>query len=269
MDGFLALLSTYGYAVLVLVLFLGASGVPLPVAVSLIAAGAASARHILQPGLAFTFALSALLLGDTALYLLGRSTGWWLLGILCRLATNPEACILHSAQAFYRRGRITLVLAKFLPGVGVLAPPLAGSMKMGLRQFLSLDLLAVSLYITAYGGVGYLSADLLAAAMRRLHALELGLKGLLILGVIAYLLYRARLFWKQSRLSVPRVEVQELARIIEAAKPRQVPIRDVRSHGYYDPGAVRIKGSRRVEPNNLLASLQDLPRGQVIYLYCT
>jgi hypothetical protein len=142
-------------------------------------------------------------------------------------------------------------------------------MKMGLRQFLSLDFLAASLYITAYGGVGYLSADLLAAAMRRVHALALGLKGLIILGVVAYLLYRARLFWTQSSLHVPRIEVQELACLIEAAKPRPVTILDVRSHGYYDPGAVRIKGSRRVEPNNLLAYLQDLPRDQVIYLYCT
>ncbi len=29
-------------------------------------------------------ALSAMLLGDTLMYLLGKYTGWWLLGILCR-----------------------------------------------------------------------------------------------------------------------------------------------------------------------------------------
>jgi hypothetical protein len=100
--------------------------------------------------------------------------------------------------------------------------------------------------------------------------LGLGLKGLLILAIIAYLIYRARLFWKQYRLPAPpRVHVQELARLIEAAKPREITILDVRSHGYYDPGAVRIKGSRRIEPNNLMAEVQGLPRNQAIYLYCT
>jgi rhodanese-related sulfurtransferase len=44
---------------------------------------------------------------------------------------------------------------------------------------------------------------------------------------------------------------------------------DVRSHGYYDPEAARIKGSIRIEPNNLEAELQKLPKGRDIYLYCT
>jgi membrane protein DedA with SNARE-associated domain len=240
------------------------------VAIFLIAAGAASARHVLQPSLAFAVAVPALLLGDTFLYLLGRVTGWWLLGILCRLATDPEACILRSAQSFYRRGRMTLLLAKFMPGVGVLASPLAGSMKMGLGQFLRLDLAAVCVYVLAYGGLGYLSTDLLAIVAKGIYRLGLGLKGLFVLGIIAYLIYRARLVWQQHRIPAPpRIGVQELARIVQAAGPGEVQILDVRSHGYYDPGAVRIRGSRRIEPNNLLATLEDLPREQAIYLYCT
>jgi len=44
---------------------------------------------------------------------------------------------------------------------------------------------------------------------------------------------------------------------------------DVRRHGYYDSGAERIKGTIRLEPNNLLEELKDLPKDKDIYLYCT
>jgi len=44
---------------------------------------------------------------------------------------------------------------------------------------------------------------------------------------------------------------------------------DVRSHGYYDAGTERIKGSVRIEPNNLTEELQRLPKDRDIYLYCT
>ncbi len=44
---------------------------------------------------------------------------------------------------------------------------------------------------------------------------------------------------------------------------------DVRSHGYFDPGAVRIPGSRRVDPNALRTHLKDFASDRQIYLYCT
>jgi rhodanese-related sulfurtransferase len=44
---------------------------------------------------------------------------------------------------------------------------------------------------------------------------------------------------------------------------------DVRSHGYFDSGAVRIPGSRRVDPNALRASLSEFAKDRQIYLYCT
>ena len=48
-----------------------------------------------------------------------------------------------------------------------------------------------------------------------------------------------------------------------------VTIVDVRSHGYYDAGVQRIKGSVRIEPNNLEEELKHLSKDKEIYLYCT
>src|SRR5690349_25170563 len=115
MSEVVSLLKHHGNAALALIVFCEAIGLPVPAAVALIAAGAAAAMHVLRPDAVVGTAVLAMLLGDTLLYLFGRFTGWWLLGILCRLAANPESCVLRSAESFYKRGRTTLLFAKFIP----------------------------------------------------------------------------------------------------------------------------------------------------------
>ena len=130
------LLAQHGYSLLIATVFLEAVGIPVPAALALMVAGGAAARGVLQVPNALGAALLAMLAGDTLMFLLGRYTGWWLLGILCRISLNPESCILRSADTFYRRGRTLLVIAKFIPGINTMAPPLAGSMNMRLAPFL-------------------------------------------------------------------------------------------------------------------------------------
>jgi len=270
MSDIVSLLSRHGYSVLALIVFCEAMGLPVPAALALIAAGAASALHDLRPGLVVITALSAMFVGDTLLFILGRSTGWALLGFLCRVALNPESCILRSAESFYRRGRATLMFAKFIPGVNSLAPPLAGSMRMSYGQFVRLDLIGACLYTLAYGGIGYLSSDVILALARGAHAVGRVVEWLLLIALIVYLAYRAYVYWSHREYRiVPRVQVAELAAKLASDEVSRLIVADVRSHGYYDPGASRIKGSIRLEPNNLLATVKDWPRDKEIYLYCT
>src|SRR6202163_2226001 len=156
MDFLLAELAEHGYAVLFAAVFLETIGFPVPAAIALLIAGGGSARRSLYGLGAVGGALATMLIGDTLMFLLGRYTGWWLLGLLCRLSLNPESCIMRSADAFYKRGRILLVFAKFVPGLNAMAPPLAGSMNMRPRDFLLLDFAAVLLYSSVYGGTGLL-----------------------------------------------------------------------------------------------------------------
>jgi len=263
-------LEQHGYAVLALIVFLEAVGVPVPAALVLIAAGAASAWKHLHPGMVLLSALSAMLLGDTILFVLGRQTGWTLLGFLCRVALNPESCILRSAESFYRRGRTTLLFAKFIPGINSLAPPLAGSMRMRYGQFLRLDFVGACLYILAYAGLGYLFSDLIVAVTRQAQAVGRALEWLLLAAFIGYVAYRVYIYWRHRKYRVvPRVQVEELAGRLSSGEAGGITVADVRSHGYYDPGALRIKGSIRLEPNNLLATVKDWPHDRQIYLYCT
>lgn len=260
----------HGYAVLALIVFLEAAGIPVPAALALVAAGAASAWHHLRPDIAIVIALIALLMGDTLLFALGRYTGWALLGFLCRIALNPESCILRSAESFYRRGRTTLMFAKFIPGVNTLAPPLAGSMRMGLGQFLRLDLVAACLYSFAYFSLGYVFNGVILDVAEKARTVGRAVEWLLLLILLAYVAYRAYIYWAHRKYRVvPRVQVAELAERIASEEAAHMIVADVRSHGYYDPGAMRIKGSVRLEPNNLLENVKDWPRDRKIYLYCT
>src|SRR5579862_5495875 len=192
MNDPLAIVARNGYALIFAVLFAESVGLPFPAAIALVASGAAVASHALSaPGVLLT-AVTALLLGDTIQFWLGRYMGWALLGFLCRVSINPETCILRSAESFYKRGKLTLVIAKFIPGVNTMAAPLAGSMKMRFWQFLRLDSLGAGIYALAYLAIGYLSRDFLAAILSGFHAAGRAMETVIIIAIVAYAIYRVR-----------------------------------------------------------------------------
>jgi membrane protein DedA with SNARE-associated domain len=270
MTELLKAISHHGYSLLFLVVLAEAIGLPAPAALALVAAGSAVAVHLMSAPAAFLTAITAMLLGDMLLFLLGRHTGWAFLGFICGISLNPETCILRSAESFYKHGRISLLFIKFIPGVNTMAAPLAGSMKMKLWQFLQLDLLGACFYILAYAGAGYIFRDFVG---RITHGLQTGshtIGVLLILALVAFIAYR---LVQYLRLRVhgapPKVGVEEIALRLASEGGKDVILADVRSHGYYDAGTQRIAGSIRLEPSQLANELKNLPRDKDIYLYCT
>ena len=147
MNDLLSMISHHGYLFLAVVCFAEAIGLPLPAALALLTAGAVAAYGDLHFYLVFGIGAVAMLSGDVILYFMGRVSGWALLGLLCRLSANPETCILRSAEYFYRRGKLTLLFAKSIPGINTMSPPLAGSMNMRLRDFLQFDALGAIFYV--------------------------------------------------------------------------------------------------------------------------
>lgn len=265
MESLVTSLVQHGYSILFLIVWLEAIGLPVPAAVALLAAGAAGAQHTLDPGAVFMTAIAAMLCGDLLMFVLGRRTGWWLLGLLCRFTLNPEACILRSADLFYKRGRVMLIFAKFIPGINTMSPPLAGSMGMPFLQFAGLDIAGSILYAGAFFGAGFLFSDFLAALLRGYSAVGNVLAWVVGVAFVVWVAYRIRL-WVRSRNAapVPMVQPSDVAQ-----RMSQVAIFDVRSHGYYDAGTQRVQGSRRMEPNALTEELGKLPHEKEIVLYCT
>jgi membrane protein DedA with SNARE-associated domain len=270
MHELLSIMARNGYALVFALLLAESIGFPFPAAIALVAAGAAVASHALWlPGILLA-AVFALLIGDTTMFFLGRFTGWALLGVLCRLSMNPETCMLRSAESFYKRGKLTLVIAKFIPGVNTMAAPLAGSMKMRYSQFLRLDLGGALLYSVIYLAVGFVSRDFLAAMLNSFHAAGRAMEWILTIALVVYVIYRIAQALKFRKYKiVPRIQVQELASRLASEHANRVLIVDVRSHGYYDRGAERIAGSIRIEPNNLDEEIKNLPKDKDVYLYCT
>ena len=95
MDFILAELARHGYAILFASVFLETVGFPVPVAIALLLAGATSAHGSLSAPATVGGAFVIVLIGDSLMFFLGRYSGWWLLGLLCRFTINPESCILR------------------------------------------------------------------------------------------------------------------------------------------------------------------------------
>src|ERR1700735_4770236 len=255
-------LMQHGYVILAAIVLLEAIGIPVPAAVALLIAGGAVARGMLQAQYVLGIAVFAMLAGDTLMFFLGRYTGWWLLGLLCRVSLNPEACILRSADSFYRRGRTLLVVAKFIPGINTMAPPLAGSMNMRTLTFLRLDLAGALLYVGSYLVVGYVFSGALEVVTRGYDSAGRVI-GWIVFGLgVAFFLFSVW-FWVKGRAlsAVPFAHPEEAARELATG----APVYDVRSHGYFDPKATRIQGSRRLDPNALHQSGAEMPEAGKVF----
>jgi membrane protein DedA with SNARE-associated domain/rhodanese-related sulfurtransferase len=257
-----------------LVVFLAAIGLPLPVSIALLTAGAAS-HDGLHPMAVLAIAWSAGLAGDVLLYFGGKYTGWWLLAGMCRMSFNPEQCIFSSADSFYRRGPQTLLIAKFIPGLGTVAAPLAGSLHMRFSKFLRLMALGEAIYCTAWLAVGYVFyrfIGIIAAWIESASHAVLWVLLAVAVGyglAVLYLVMRSRRFREIEKISAENLR----ERIGKMPKDRVMVIADVRSHNYYDSGMQRIKNSIRVEPNRLQEELEALKEFMApeceIYLYCS
>jgi membrane protein DedA with SNARE-associated domain len=61
------------------------------------------------------------------------------LGLLCRLSLNPDACVGRAERRFRRRPAMTVAAAKFIPGLSLMVAPLAGILQMPPLQFAAID----------------------------------------------------------------------------------------------------------------------------------
>ena len=110
--------------------------------------------------------------------------------------------MLRSADSFYRRGSKLLVVAKFIPGINPMAPPLAGGLQMRFSSFLRLDLAGAALYVGVYFGLGFVFNGALHAVTQGYRAFGriVGAAGIAL--VVAYLGFQLWL-WVRERLQQP------------------------------------------------------------------
>src|SRR3984957_5393228 len=180
------ILITYGYLLLFAWVLVEQLGIPLPATPILLAAGALSAQGQISFPIALLAALAGSLTSDTAWFLIGRKYGHHVLRILCKLSMEPTICVRRTQDSFGRRRQVTLMIAKFVPGLATLAPPVAGQNGMSYAEFLFFDAIGASVWFGILLAVGRLFGDALKRDPSLLNWAGRFSGALLLLGILAF-----------------------------------------------------------------------------------
>ena len=262
------ILLAYGYFLLFGWVLVEQFGIPLPATPVLLAAGALSAEHQISFAEAMLLGVGACLISDSSWFFIGKRYGHHVLRVLCKLSLEPTICVRRTQNSFGRRRAITLMIAKFVPGLATLAPPVAGQNGMAYPEFLLFDAVGASLWIGALLGGGRLFGDALKRDPPLLDWVGQFGGALLLVGILgffAYRLYRRRLVLR--KLVASRLEPEELKRQLDAGE--QVYIVDLRHPLELVPDPFTLPGAHHLSPEDLARRIGEIPRDRDIVLYCT
>jgi membrane protein DedA with SNARE-associated domain/rhodanese-related sulfurtransferase len=269
----LAFFVHYAYSILFLWVLVEMLGVPIPSVPVLLTAGTLSATHQLSGVLVLLAVLPACLIGDTFWYWLGRRYGHAVLKLLCRLSFEASTCVNKTEGYFQRRGAVTLLFAKFVPGLSTVAAPIAGQTGMPYARFVLYDLAGSIVWALAYILAGFFFGDVAQRSQMFFSILGHFAVVIFVLMVLGLMVWK---FWKQRAflLSVRelRLEPAELLQMIEtASRQGNIPpfVVDLRHPLDYLPDPRVVPGSVRVSPTDLTSHHQQLPRDRDLILYCT
>ncbi len=260
-------LVNHGGPVLFGVVLLEQIGLPLPAAPWLVAAGALCADGRLNSLTVVLLTVLACLIADFIWFYLGRLRGDRVLNLLCRISLEPDSCVRRTQNVFTRYGMRGVLVAKFVPGVSTLAPPLAGMSGVSSGRFLLFDGAGSFLYVGAFILLGALFSSQLEQVLSALAGLGKGALGLVAALVAAYIGYK---YYQRRRLlhelRVARITAEELRKKQEAGEP--LLILDVRSTAELDRDRTMIQGALHITIDDVERRRHEFPADRDIVFYC-
>ena len=286
MHELIALVIAHGAWLVFVVTFAARLGVPVPAAPLLViagalavgpsngAAGAAAGAASVAAFNTFGLAIVANILGDAAWFWAGRRHGYKVLKLLCRISISPDSCVRQSETFITRWGGASLVAAKFVPGVSVVAPPMAGALGMSALAFLGWETLAAAIWAGVLMAVGMVFSAQIQQVLEVLSRLGVAALEGLAVAVLGYLVYLGWRTWRRRvflrALAMPRIEVADLRALLDGG--RAPVIIDVRSDGGRAVDARRIPGAIAVALGDVEARVAELRvvagADREIVLYC-
>jgi len=243
-------------------------GLPVPTIPTLVVAGALAASGRLPAAGVFGLALAACLIGDSVWYFAGRVYGVRVMRLLCRISLTPDTCVQQTQSSFERWGPAALVVAKFVPGLSMIAPPLAGATRMRFLRFAAMSLLGATLWVGAALLAGVLLRPQITKLLPRLAGVGGAVIVLLLTLLAAYIVFK---WWERRRfyaaLDMARISVAELYDQMQG-EPAPLVV-DVRSPTAQGLELRRIPGALHLPVHEVAGQIDKLPRDREIILYCT
>lgn len=159
-----------GYVAVFIALMICGAGLPLPEDVTLVAGGVIAGLGYANVHAMFALAMFGVLLGDSAIFLLGHHYGSRIMQwrFVARILTPSRYAKVQ--EKFHRYGNRMLFFARFLPGMRTTVYLTAGmTHRVSFARFLLLDTLAALISVPIWVYLGYFGADNHQWLMRWMH----------------------------------------------------------------------------------------------------
>jgi membrane protein DedA with SNARE-associated domain/rhodanese-related sulfurtransferase len=269
----LGTLEHHTYSILFGWVLMEQGGLPIPSVPVMLAAGTMSAAHKLHLAYALPIVMLACLISDSMWFFLGKTYGTRIMDILCRFSMETDTCITRTQGHVSRRGAVTLLFAKFVPGLSTMAPPIAGQAGMAYSTFVIYDMAGTLIWASAWLFAGRFFGDIAKRSSDFFGVLEhfaVLVVALMVIGVVGYRFWKRRQFLNELRGL--RLEPAQLQAMIADAQregheiPFIVDLRhplDVLTDPFILPSALRIG------PDDLKLRKEIIPHDRDIVLYCT
>jgi membrane protein DedA with SNARE-associated domain len=268
MEEMTSLLTQHGLALVFANVLLTQAGVPVPAIPILIVAGAFVSQGQIALAPLILVSVVASLVGDTLWYAAGRRYGYRILRTLCRIAIEPDSCVKQTETIFERWGAPSLMLAKYVPGFSTVAPPLAGTMRLGLPTFLAYSAVAALLWAGVPIALGAVFHAEVGRALGWLEGMGTGAVMVIAAAVVLYIAVKSVQRYMLIRfLRMARISVEELRDLMrQESKPLVLDVRSAMARKL-DPR--RLPGAVAVDINAPQAALVAVPPDRDVVVYCS
>lgn len=265
---FLLLVGQYGLSLVIVNVFIDQLGLPVPAVPTLVMAGGLAANGQISLLALFSGSVIACLLADCGWYLLGQLYGIRVLKTLCRISLEPDSCVSQTQSRFERWGVNSLVIAKFVPGLAIIAPPMAGALGIGWLRFILLSTASAVLWVGVALFAGFLFKSQIEAVLvnlDRFGSLVALAAALLLAAYIAYKWWERARFFRLLRMA--RIDVTDLHQLIKRGDAPVIV--DVRSATARALEPRWIPGALHLPLDQVAGRVKGLPKDREIVLYCT
>ena len=268
MDTVIELLVQHGYLILLLWVFLDQLALPVPALPMVLAAGALAGQGHLSLAVCFLIVVIACTPPNLLWYWLGIHQGNKVLTLLCIVELETDKCIDKTTSAFHRYGTVSLLFAKFVPGLQTIAPPMAGLLGVPIGRFMLLDALGSAIYALVLLVPAYFAHESLAeigAAVADLGSIGLAALLAAVLLWLGWKIARRQVFLKELRAT--RIEPERLHAALERDEPLQVA--DLRQRMEFNADPHTIPGAVRVPLDIFDETVERLSKERPLVLFCT